>query len=65
MLPFTDLSDISRLVDARTRSISAENPRGEKGRGGMATDGPARGRRTRPRPGLEGLAVHASCRPAR
>jgi hypothetical protein len=42
MLPFTDLSGISRLVDARTRSISAENPRGEKGRGGMSTDGPAR-----------------------
>ncbi len=31
--------DITRLSDARTRSISAENPTGEKGRGGMATHG--------------------------
>lgn len=33
------LSNLSRLSDAKTRSISAENPTGEKGRGGMATAG--------------------------
>ncbi|UCD75346.1 MAG: DUF2961 domain-containing protein [Phycisphaerales bacterium] len=36
--PF-DLSDISRLSDARTFSISAENPRGEKGGGALAAPG--------------------------
>src|SRR5579859_4535770 len=34
------LHGISRLSHAKTRSISAENLTGEKGRGGMATDGP-------------------------
>ncbi len=34
------LHNISRLSHAQTRSISAENPTGEKSRGGMATDGP-------------------------
>lgn len=33
------LGNLSRLSGAVTRSISAENPTGEKGRGGMATDG--------------------------
>ena len=33
------LGNLSRLSAARTRSISAENPRGEKGRGGMADEG--------------------------
>ncbi len=33
------LGNLSRLSKARTRSLSAENPTGEKGRGGMATDG--------------------------
>ena len=33
------LSSLSRLSTARTRSISAENRTGEKGRGGMATEG--------------------------
>ncbi len=33
------LGNLSRLSAARTRSISAENPAGEKGRGGMATNG--------------------------
>ncbi len=33
------LGTLSRLSAARTRSISAENPTGEKGRGGMATEG--------------------------
>src|SRR5512134_3640444 len=33
------LGNLSRLSDAKTRSISAENFSGEKGRGGMATEG--------------------------
>ena len=33
------LGNLSRLSDAQTRSISAENFTGEKGQGGMATDG--------------------------
>ena len=33
------LGSLTRLSDARSRSISAENPTGEKGRGGMSTDG--------------------------
>lgn len=34
-----NLGNLSRLSHAKTRSISAENPTGEKGRGGMATEG--------------------------
>ena len=41
------LSNLYRLSDAKTRSISPENFTGEKGKGGMATEGtgasPARG----------------------
>jgi hypothetical protein len=33
------LGNLSRLSYAETRSISAENPTGAKGRGGMATEG--------------------------
>ncbi len=33
------LGNLSRLSDAKTRSISAENSTGEKGRGGTATEG--------------------------
>ena len=33
------LGNLSRLSDARTRSISPENFSGEKGKGGMATEG--------------------------
>jgi hypothetical protein len=33
------LGGVARLSQAKTRSISAENPTGEKGRGGMATEG--------------------------
>jgi D-arabinan exo alpha-(1,3)/(1,5)-arabinofuranosidase (non-reducing end) len=33
------LGDLAQLSSARSRSISAENPAGGKGRGGMATDG--------------------------
>jgi hypothetical protein len=36
-----NLGNLSRLSKARSRSISAENPTGEKGRGGMSVDGPA------------------------
>jgi len=34
-----NLGNLSRLSKAQTRSISAENPTGEKGKGGMATEG--------------------------
>ena len=34
-----NMSNISRLSKAKTRSISAENFKGEKGAGGMSTDG--------------------------
>jgi Protein of unknown function (DUF2961) len=34
-----DMSTLYRLSNARTRSISAENPTGEKGKGGMAKEG--------------------------
>jgi len=33
------LSNLYRLSDAKSRSISPENPTGEKGKGGMATEG--------------------------
>ncbi|MBM3216735.1 DUF2961 domain-containing protein [Candidatus Poribacteria bacterium] len=43
MTPFNGLGmhpgNLWRLSNARTRSISAENPGGAKGRGGMATEG--------------------------
>ena len=32
------LGNLSRLSNAQTRSISAENPTGEKGKGGMAQE---------------------------
>jgi hypothetical protein len=35
------LGNLSRLSNAKTRSISPENFSGEKGKGGMATEGPA------------------------
>ena len=35
------LGNLSRLSDARSRSISPENPTGEPGRGAMSIDGPA------------------------
>ena len=34
-----NLGNLSRLSKAQTRSISPENPTGEKGKGGMATEG--------------------------
>ena len=36
-----DLGKLSRLSNAKSRSISPENFTGEKGHGGMSTDGPA------------------------
>ena len=36
-----NLGNLSRLSNAQTRSISAENFKGEKGKGGMSVDGPA------------------------
>ncbi len=38
-----NLGNLCRLSDAVTRSISAENPTGEKGKGGMATEGTGAG----------------------
>ena len=38
-----NLGNLSRLSRAKTRSISPENFTGEKGQGGMSTDGPAAG----------------------
>ncbi|HEX3916181.1 MAG TPA: glycoside hydrolase family 172 protein [Caulobacteraceae bacterium] len=35
------LGNLARLSDAKSRSISPENFTGEKGKGGMSTDGPA------------------------
>ena len=35
----SDLGDLTRLSNARSRSISPENLTGEKGMGGMATEG--------------------------
>lgn len=35
------LGNLARLSEARSRSISPENPTGEPGRGGMSSDGPA------------------------
>ena len=52
-----NLSNLSRLSSARTRSITPENFTGEKGKGGMATDGTGAYAAPRPRPGLEGLAL--------
>jgi hypothetical protein len=34
-----NLGNLSRLSDAETRSLSPENLKGEKGKGGMATEG--------------------------
>ncbi len=34
-----NLGNLFRLSEAESRSLSAENPKGEKGRGGMATEG--------------------------
>ena len=36
-----NMGNLARLSSAKTRSISPENFTGEKGRGGMSTDGPA------------------------
>ena len=36
-----NMGNLSRLSNAQTRSISPENFTGEKGKGGMSTDGPA------------------------
>ncbi|HOE65772.1 MAG TPA: DUF2961 domain-containing protein [Candidatus Hydrogenedentes bacterium] len=38
---YMNLGNLSRLSNAKSRSISPENFNGEKGKGGMSTDGPA------------------------
>ncbi len=49
------LGNLSRLSDAKTRSVSAENPTGEKGKGGMAEPKPGSAARE--------LGVGWKCRP--
>jgi hypothetical protein len=51
------LGNLSRLSDAKTRSISAENPTGEKGAGGMAEPDPDGAARE--------LGVGWKCRPCK
>ena len=38
-----NLGNLAKLSNAKTRSISAENPTGEKGKGGMAIQGTGAG----------------------
>ncbi len=49
------LGNLARMSNAETRSISAENFTGEKGQGGMATQGTGGRVRARAGPGLEDL----------
>ena len=58
------LGNLPLLSRAKTRSISAENFTGEKGKGGMATEGTGAGAAPRARPGLEGVALRSRSRPA-
>ena len=51
------LGNLSRLSDAKTRSISPENFTGAPGQGGMATEGTGAVAGALAGPGLEGLAV--------
>ena len=51
------LGNVWRLADAETRSISPENFTGEKGRGGMATEGTGAGPGRDLGPGMEDLAI--------
>ena len=57
------LGGLPLITNARTRSISAENPTGEKGTGGMAVPDPRRPRVVRVfasqslRPGVESPAL--------
>ena len=55
------LGNLSRLSTAETRSISAENPTGEKGCGRHGDRGNRRRRRPRAGAGLEGFALHQHC----
>ena len=53
----TNLSNLSTLSDAKTRSISPENFDGAKGKGGMATEAHRRGLCKRPRSGMEVISL--------
>ena len=53
-----NMGNISRLSKAKTRSISAENFHGEKGAGGMATDGFSLSAAQDLGQGLESVALH-------
>ena len=52
-----NLSNIYRMSGARTYSISPENPTGEKGKGGMATEGTGAYAVSRTGAGLESQPV--------
>ena len=56
------LGNLPLLSKAKTRSISAENFTGEKGKGGMATEGTGASAGSGPGPRLEGLAVDLTSR---
>ena len=60
-----NLGNLSRLSDAQSRSISPENFTGEKGKGGMATEGTGASAGPRTGPGLEGFALHQHPPPQR
>ena len=55
-----NLGNLSRLSSAQSRSISPENFQGEKGKGGMATEGTGKGAAARSGPHLEGFALGAN-----
>ena len=52
-----NLGNLYRTSDALTRSISPENFTGEKGKGGMATEGTRQARLERSGPWLESLTL--------
>ena len=51
------MGNLAILSDAESRSISAENPTGEKGKGAMATPDPAKSPGAKAGPRMEGRAV--------
>lgn len=57
---FTGLSGLSHISSAESRSISAENFTGEKGKGGMATEGTGKKLRPRSWTGMESIPVNST-----
>ena len=54
----TGVGDLHRLSNAKTRSISPENFTGEKGKGGMSTNGLALHRISNPNFGPQAYSQH-------